>query len=576
MITAAFWRSGRKTVRGLVFAVVSSVLLGTAALATSQERAIFPGAASPGDVSSHDAGSIASATVSAGFTAPVDQGRTSSGSNVLGFPPPVVSDWAVDNSASGGLSLPGAPVLSLQSITPTAITLIWPVVNNAVTYNIYRSTTPGTVGVTQIASNVKTLLFADTTVASGKTYYYHVTAVNASGESVFSNRISAALANLAPVISSLSLNTVTAGKSSFALTIHGANFNASSVVKFGNTALTPVSLASTAITVTVPAASIAAVGNVTVSVVNPAPGGGTATAPFSVTAGVTLSTFTLSRGALAGGVSVTGTVTLSGAAPIGGLPVSLLSNSAVASVLSQVKVPAGAVSAIFTITTTPVAANTAVTLSAASGGVTRVAGLTVLAPTLTSLVALSNSVIGGTVATIQARISSIAPVGGLLIPLSSNSSAISAKSITVPAGSTLGSITLPVSGVDQILPVTLLATLGSITKSAGITILPAILSQLTVPSSILGGAKIPVTVSLTGKAGPSGVTVAVVSLDLTSLSPVTLLKVPAGASSATGSITPGLELLNTLLTIIATEGGITKIGTLPIIGSLPVIGSLPL
>jgi hypothetical protein len=79
-----------------------------------------------------------------------------------------------------------------------------------------------------------------------------------------------------------------------------------------------------------------------------------------------------------GGNSSTGTITLSGPAPTGGLVVTLASNNtAAATVPASVTVPAGATGATFTISTKAVTASTGVLVSATGGGVTRSATLTV-------------------------------------------------------------------------------------------------------------------------------------------------------------------------------------------------------
>lgn len=99
----------------------------------------------------------------------------------------------------------------------------------------------------------------------------------------------------------------------------------------------------------------------------------TATAPV-------LSAVSVSPMSVTGGASATGTVTLSAAAPTGGLAVTLSSSSASATVPASVTVAAGATSATFTVSTIAVASATTATLTAASGGVTLTTSLTVNAP----------------------------------------------------------------------------------------------------------------------------------------------------------------------------------------------------
>ena len=94
--------------------------------------------------------------------------------------------------------------------------------------------------------------------------------------------------------------------------------------------------------------------------------------------GVTLSSVTLTPTSVTGGNPSTGTATLSSAAPAGGQVVTLGSSLiSVATVPSSVTVAAGAMSANFTVTTSTVTTSTNVIISAASGGITKTADLTV-------------------------------------------------------------------------------------------------------------------------------------------------------------------------------------------------------
>jgi len=89
---------------------------------------------------------------------------------------------------------PASPSAAWDYQPPTGgITLGWNISSGATSYNIYRSTTSGGEGSTPYgnlaggASN----RYSDTAVTSGTTYYYKVTAVNASGESAQSMEASA-------------------------------------------------------------------------------------------------------------------------------------------------------------------------------------------------------------------------------------------------------------------------------------------------------------------------------------------------------------------------------------------------
>jgi hypothetical protein len=104
----------------------------------------------------------------------------------------------------------------------------------------------------------------------------------------------------------------------------------------------------------------------------------------------TLSSLTLNPTSVTGGATSQGTVTLSGAAPSGGAVVMLASsNGAIASVPPSVTVAAGATSASFTVTTTPVSVSTTVNISATYAGLTKTATLTVMPPVTADTVAIT-------------------------------------------------------------------------------------------------------------------------------------------------------------------------------------------
>jgi flagellar hook assembly protein FlgD len=102
--------------------------------------------------------------------------------------------------------------------------------------------------------------------------------------------------------------------------------------------------------------------------------------PTSTPVPVYLSSLSIDPPSVAGGGTATGTVTLTGNAPTGGVPVNLSSwNPSIAAVQASVNVLAGAVSATFPITTSPVASSTDVTITATYAGVTYTAILNVYA-----------------------------------------------------------------------------------------------------------------------------------------------------------------------------------------------------
>lgn len=109
-------------------------------------------------------------------------------------------------------------------------------------------------------------------------------------------------------------------------------------------------------------------------------GGVTKTTTFTVNKAPspTLATLSLSRGSVVGGTSFTGTVTLGGPAPGGGVLVTLASsNPGLASPPASVFVAAGSDSKTFTVTTTKPSKSGTVSISATYAGVTKSATITV-------------------------------------------------------------------------------------------------------------------------------------------------------------------------------------------------------
>jgi hypothetical protein len=96
---------------------------------------------------------------------------------------------------------------------------------------------------------------------------------------------------------------------------------------------------------------------------------------------VALSTVSLNASTVVGGVSLTGTVVLTAPAPVGGAAVVLSANDPL-SVPAIVTVPAGATTAVFTVTTRLVGGTLPGTVTASYGGASSTASVSVTKPTV--------------------------------------------------------------------------------------------------------------------------------------------------------------------------------------------------
>ena len=197
---------------------------------------------------------------------------------------------------------------------------------------------------------------------------------------------------------------------------------------------------------------------------------------LTVNVPTTLSSVSLYPTSVLGGVSSTGYVSLTTAAPAGGAVVALSSsNPAVATVPASVTVAAGAWNANFPISTGAVSSSTTVTISGSYGEVAKSATLTVTAPTTLSSVSLSpSSVPGGTDSIGTVTLSAAAPADGAVVTLSSSNPAVAMipASATVAAGAASASFRVYTAACASEV-VTISGAYGGVTRAAGLTVTPA-------------------------------------------------------------------------------------------------------
>ena len=188
-----------------------------------------------------------------------------------------------------------------------------------------------------------------------------------------------------------------------------------------------------------------------------------------------LSSVAVNPPSVIGGQPATGTVTLTSAAPAGGIAVTLASANSAASVPSSVTVVAGATAANFSVTTVPVAAISTGNITASYNGVTKSTSFTVNPQPPAALSALSlkpTSVRGGNNSPGTVTLTAPAPGGGLIVALSSSnpSRATVPSTVTVPTGSATASFTVTTTSVNKKTVVTISAAYNGVTKNAPLTI----------------------------------------------------------------------------------------------------------
>ncbi len=296
-----------------------------------------------------------------------------------------------------------------------------------------------------------------------------------------------------------------------------------------------------------------------------------ATVSATLTVGpLTASVVTLTSSSVLGGVSTTGTVSLNGPAPAGGVVVALASSDPSTTVPLSVTVAGGTtVSPTFPITTTAVTSTIPVTISATYNGPAATAILTVLPPGASAVMLSPSSVMGGisTTANTVTLNSPAAPAGAVVTLTSNNAAAVVPASVTVAGGATISpAFTITTSAVAANMPVTISATYGGVTATATLTVQPPSPSTVSLSlASVQGGTSVTAnTVTLNGPAAPAGAVVTLTSSSPAAVVPASVTVAGGGTVSPAFTITTTAVSASTPITISATYGSITATAALTV------------
>jgi hypothetical protein len=264
--------------------------------------------------------------------------------------------------------------------------------------------------------------------------------------------------------------------------------------------------------------------------------------------------------AVLGGKPSTGTLTLTGPAPVGGLTVQLSSDNAAATVPAIVLVPAGKNLVTFVVTTKAVASRTPVTISAVANTVTVTQQLAVQALTVQSVVMKPVTVVGGTPAIGTITLNGVAPAGGLQVDLTSNVVGVTVPTkVFVPAGKNIVTFTATTEPVGSNVEAMLSARANGDQVNATLLVTPVIVSSLTVaPTTVVGGTSATGTVKLIVAPGIDTV-VTLSSTNPTIAAVPTSVIVKKGSLTATFTVTTKKSAAQTVVTLSAVTGGAAKI-----------------
>ena len=327
------------------------------------------------------------------------------------------------------------------------------------------------------------------------------------------------------------------------------------------------------VTITIPADAVSAtftVGTQTVlqdvSVTLTATANGvTVPATLTVTAPA-IGPLVLTPSTVTGGNASTGTLTLNGPAPAGGITVALSSDNPVASITpSSVVILEGSKTATFTVTTKVVAALTTANIQAVYNGVTQTAPLTVQAGGLAALSVTPAGVISGGAVSGTITLDSPAAAGGATITLTSSNAAVTVPAvIVVPQGALTATFPIATASVPAPITAIISGSLNNLTQTASLAVTPIRVKTLTLsPTTAAVGGAVTGTITLTVPALTGGLSVTLASNSPAATVPATVI-VPAGATTVTFAVIP---VQGGGATISATTGGETQSVGLTILNS---------
>ncbi|MFZ4781896.1 MAG: beta strand repeat-containing protein, partial [Armatimonadaceae bacterium] len=286
----------------------------------------------------------------------------------------------------------------------------------------------------------------------------------------------------------------------------------------------------------------------------------------------------LSKTSTAGGNDVTGTVTLDGMAPAGGLTVTLSSSNSKVVVPASVTIPEGMSEATFTATTVPTAVATPVIVTASARGVVLNKDITITAPVVVSVVSNPTSITGSNTGTATVMLDGPAPTSWNVTVTSDNPALgfglaagvpIATKATSVSAGARSVNVGINTAYVTADTAVNVTATRAGVSATTVVNVLPpAPASVVLTPASVRGGVNTSLRVNITAKAPVGGLVVTLAS-NRSEATPVAMVTVPAGQTFTTTSVPTKAVSANATAVLSATAYGYTKTATLAITPSVP-------
>jgi hypothetical protein len=265
----------------------------------------------------------------------------------------------------------------------------------------------------------------------------------------------------------------------------------------------------------------------------------------------------LSDTTIAGGSTITGTVTLNGRAYGEGALV-VLSATGAATVADTVLVPAGQLSADFEIDTNVVQESSKSTINATYGGVKVSAQLTIAPLQLKSLSASTETIGSQGEVEMTLRLNGQTGEDGAIVNISYEGLSTTSHTVEVGAGMSMVTFRVPVGDVTEAKTVKVKASYNGSNVQASFKAIPVELKSVTVSSkSVTAGTKVTVTIALTAP-NMSSYRLFVVSSNETAAKVPAAVDVATGKSTVTFTFTAGKVTTSTDAKITVTGGNASK------------------
>ncbi len=189
-------------------------------------------------------------------------------------------------SPGGGTSAAANLTVNNPAPTATSINPTTKIAGDAAFTLTVNGTNYNASSVVQISGSNRTTTFVNATLITAQISAADVAAAGTFPITVFnpapgggtSAAVNLTVNNPVPTATSINPTTKIAGDAAFTLTVNGANYNASSVVRIGGNNRTTTLVSATQLTAQLTAADVAAAGTYAITVFSPAPGGGSSAA----------------------------------------------------------------------------------------------------------------------------------------------------------------------------------------------------------------------------------------------------------------------------------------------------------